>query len=85
VSIFHFKNLELFLSIFFIIRKFLFLSTATPEMYESLENILVNCYFLQCNGMWGMIKLEKIVVTNETTHCKLKQGSKIVFQLKYFT
>ena len=32
-----------------------------------------------------MFKLEKIVVTNETTYCKLKQGSKIVFQLKYFT
>ena len=31
-----------------------------------------------------MFKLENIVVTNGTTHCKLKQGKKTVFQFKYF-
>ena len=35
--------------------------------------------------MYGMLKSENIVDTNGTTHCKLKQGSKIVFHFKYST
>ena len=31
-----------------------------------------------------MFKSGNIVVTNGATHFKLKQGSKIVFQFKYF-
>ena len=34
--------------------------------------------------MYGMFKSENIVVWNGVTYCKLKQGSKIVFQFKYF-
>jgi len=35
--------------------------------------------------MYGMLKPDDIIVTNGATHhCKLKQGSKIVFQFKYF-
>ena len=34
--------------------------------------------------MYKMFKSENIVVTNGTTRYKLKQGSKIVFQFKYF-
>ena len=41
--------------------------------------------FLKCNGMQGVFKLENIVATNGTAHCKLKQeGSKIVSQFKYY-
>jgi hypothetical protein len=49
-------------------------------MYKNVEKIRRNCYFLQCNGMQGMFKLENnIVVTNGRTRYKLKQGHKIVF------
>jgi hypothetical protein len=52
-------------------------------MYESLKKIRRSYYFLQCNDMQGMFKSENIVVTNGTTHCILKQSSKILSQLKY--
>jgi hypothetical protein len=48
-------------------------------MYENSVEIYLNCYFFHCNGMWRMFKPENIIVTNGTTHCKLKQGSEIVF------
>ena len=31
-------------------------------------------FFAMQNSMYGMFKPENIVVTNGTTHCKLKQG-----------
>ena len=46
-------------------------------MYENSEEIHQNCYFLKCDGMWGMFKSKNIIVTNGTVHCKLKQGSEI--------
>ena len=50
-------------------------------MHENSVEISLNCYFLHCNGMWRMFKPENIVVTNGTTHCKLKQENEIVFFL----
>jgi hypothetical protein len=52
-------------------------------MFENSKKTRRNCYFLQYNCIQGMFKSENVVVTNVTTHCKLKQDIKIVFQFKY--
>ena len=52
-------------------------------MYENSEKIRRNCCFLKCNGTWGMLIFENIVVINETTHCELIQDNKRVSQFKY--
>ena len=49
-------------------------------MYESSKKIPRSCYFFAMQWYVGDVYIRKYstLVTNRTTHCKLKQGSKIV-------
>jgi hypothetical protein len=84
MSILHFEILGLFLSIFSSSESFYFKSPLHLRCIEIRRKFIEIFIFLQRNGMQGRFKLENIVVTDGTTHCRLKQGSKIVFQFKYF-
>jgi hypothetical protein len=68
----------LFLSIFSLSESFYFKSPPRLRYMKIRRKFVGSVIILQFNGVYGMFKLENIIVTNRTTHFKLKRDNKIV-------